>query len=138
MKPTAISIVAAMTIDTRELDTITVERSENRVVTITMNRPHRKNDIIDAKEAQDMGLVNRVLPDDQLDAFTDDWADRLAAGPPIALAMTKRLLDNSLNVTFEEALDDEGLSQTVNFSTRDTAEAMQAFVEKRAAHFEGR
>ena len=95
-------------------------------------------DIIDAEEAQDMGLVNRVLPDDQLDAFTDDRADRLASGPPIALAMTKRPLDNSLNVTFEEALDDEGLSQTVNFSTRDTAEAMQAFVEKRAAHFEGR
>ncbi len=62
-----------------------------------------------------MGLVNRVLPDAELDAFVADWAGRLAAGPPIALAMTKRLLNNSFNVTLEEALDDEGLSQTVNF-----------------------
>jgi len=43
-----------------------------------------------------------------------------------------------MNVTFEEALDDEGLSQTVNFSTKDTAEAMKAFVEKRDPNFTGR
>jgi 2-(1,2-epoxy-1,2-dihydrophenyl)acetyl-CoA isomerase len=95
-------------------------------------------DIIDAKEAEAIGLVNRIVPAGELDAFVDDWARRLAAGPPIALAMTKRLLDNSLNVTLEEALDDEGLSQTVNFSTDDTAEAMRAFVEKRAPEFRGR
>ncbi len=83
-------------------------------------------------------MVNRVLPDADLDAFVDDWATKLAAGPPIALAMTKRLLNNSFNVTLEEALDDEGLSQTVNFSTRDTAEAVRAFMEKRAPSFEGR
>jgi enoyl-CoA hydratase/carnithine racemase len=95
-------------------------------------------DIIDAKEAAEMGLVNRVVPDSELDAFVDDWATRLAAGPPIALAMTKRLLNNSLNVTLEEALDDEGLSQTVNFSTRDTLEAVTAFMQKREPTFEGR
>jgi enoyl-CoA hydratase/carnithine racemase len=95
-------------------------------------------DIIGAEEAAEMGLVNRVLPDDQLDDFVDDWARRLAAGPPIALAMTKRLLNNSLNVTLEEALDDEGLSQTVNFGTRDTVEAVSAFVDKREPRFSGR
>lgn len=95
-------------------------------------------DIIDAKEAEAIGLVNRIVPASSLDAFVDDWAARLAAGPPIALAMSKRLLNNSLNVTLEEALDDEGLSQTVNFGTADTAEAMQAFVEKRDPVFEGR
>lgn len=94
-------------------------------------------DIIGADEAHDLGLVNRVLPDGELDAFVADWASRLASGPPIALAMTKRLLDNSLNVTLEEALDDEGLSQTVNLGTRDTIEAVQAFVEKREPEFEG-
>jgi enoyl-CoA hydratase/carnithine racemase len=94
-------------------------------------------DIIDAGRAAEIGLVNRVLPDGDLDAFVDDWARRLAAGPPIALAMSKRLLNNSLNVTLEEALDDEGLSQTVNFSTRDTMEAMQAFLDKREPRFEG-
>jgi 2-(1,2-epoxy-1,2-dihydrophenyl)acetyl-CoA isomerase len=95
-------------------------------------------DIIGAAEAYEMGLVNRVVADDELDAFVDDWADRLAAGPPIALAMTKRLLDNALSVTMEEALDDEGRCQTVNFGTRDTAEAVNAFLAKRDPVFEGR
>jgi 2-(1,2-epoxy-1,2-dihydrophenyl)acetyl-CoA isomerase len=85
-----------------------------------------------------MGLVNRVLPDAELDAFVADWAGRLAAGPPIALAMTKRLLNNSFSVTLEEALDDEGLSQTVNFGTKDTGEAVRAFLEKRTPAFLGR
>ncbi|MEQ1703546.1 MAG: enoyl-CoA hydratase-related protein, partial [Ilumatobacteraceae bacterium] len=85
-----------------------------------------------------IGLVNRVLPEAELDAFVDDWATRLAGGPPIALAMTKRLLDNAMNVTMEEALDDEGMAQTVNFGTKDTPEAIMAFVEKRAPRFEGR
>jgi 2-(1,2-epoxy-1,2-dihydrophenyl)acetyl-CoA isomerase len=52
--------------------------------------------------------------------------------------MTKRLLNNSLNVTLEEALDDEGLSQSVNFATGDTAEAISAFMEKREPVFKGR
>ena len=95
-------------------------------------------EIIGANEALDMGLVNRVLPDNEVDAFVDDWARKLAAGPPIALAQTKRLLNNSLNVTLEEALDDEAAAQTINFATSDTAEAMRAFIEKREPKFTGR
>ena len=95
-------------------------------------------DIIDAAEADRIGLVNRVVDDAQLDAFVDDWAARLAAGPPLALAMTKRMLNNSAHVTLEQALDDEGASQTVNFGTKDTAEAMSAFLEKRPPKFAGR
>jgi enoyl-CoA hydratase/carnithine racemase len=95
-------------------------------------------DIIDAAEAERIGLVNRVVPDATIDDFVAAWAARLAAGPPIALAMTKRMLDDSLQVTLEEALDDEGVCQTVNLTTSDTAEAMNAFVEKREPRFEGR
>ncbi|MGZ4672540.1 MAG: enoyl-CoA hydratase/isomerase family protein [Ilumatobacteraceae bacterium] len=95
-------------------------------------------DIIDASEAERLGLVNRVVPDAEIDEFVAAWATRLAAGPPIALAMTKRMLDNSLQITLEEALDDEGVAQTVNFATADTVEAMKAFVEKREPRFEGR
>jgi 2-(1,2-epoxy-1,2-dihydrophenyl)acetyl-CoA isomerase len=95
-------------------------------------------DIISAAEAERIGLVNRVVPDAELDAFVADWAARLAGGPPIALALTKHLLDNSLNVTMEQALDDEGMAQTVNFGTSDTIEAMRAFVEKRQPNFSGR
>ncbi|HEX2783637.1 MAG TPA: enoyl-CoA hydratase [Ilumatobacteraceae bacterium] len=95
-------------------------------------------DIIDAAEAERIGLVNRVVPDAAIDDFVATWAARLAAGPPIALAMTKRMLHNSLQVTLEEALDDEGVCQSVNLTTSDTAEAMKAFVEKREPRFEGR
>ena len=94
-------------------------------------------DIISAADAREMGLVNRVLPDGELDAFVDGWARRLAAGPPIALALTKRMLNNAMNVTMEEALDDEGAAQTVNFGTKDTIEAMSAFTEKREPKFKG-
>ncbi len=94
-------------------------------------------DIISAADASEMGLVNRVLPDGELDAFVDGWARRLAAGPPIALALTKRMLNNAMNVTLEEALDDEGAAQTVNFGTKDTIEAMSAFTEKREPKFKG-
>ena len=90
-------------------------------------------DIIDAAEADRIGLVNRVVPDAELDAFVDDWAARLAAGPPIALAQAKRLLNNAVDSTLEQALDDEGAAQTVNFATADTAEAVRAFLDKRDA-----
>jgi 2-(1,2-epoxy-1,2-dihydrophenyl)acetyl-CoA isomerase len=85
-----------------------------------------------------MGLVNRVLPDDELDAFVDDWASRLAKGPPLALSMTKRLLHEGSRLTMAEALENEARCQTVNFSTEDTAEAMRAFAEKREPDFKGR
>ena len=95
-------------------------------------------DIIDAAEAERLGLVNKVVEPDELDAAVDDWARRLADGPPIALAQSKRLLDNSFAVTLEQAVDDEGRAQTVNFATADTAEAILAFLEKRPPHFQGR
>jgi len=95
-------------------------------------------DIIDATEADRIGLVNRVVPEAELDATVDSIATRLAAGPPIALAMSKRLLNNSFDVTLEQALDDEGLAQTVTFTTEDVAEAMRAFIDKRDPVFRGR
>jgi enoyl-CoA hydratase/carnithine racemase len=95
-------------------------------------------DIIDAAEAERIGLVNRVVDDAELDAFVDGWVARLLQAPPIALAMTKRMLDNSMNVTMEEAIDDESVAQTVNFGTADTTEAMMAFLQKRVPQFRGR
>lgn len=95
-------------------------------------------DIISAAEADDLGLINRVVPHEDLDAFVDDWARRLAAGPPLAYAGTKRLLNNSLQVTMSQALEDEGRAQTINLGSRDTAEAIGAFVEKREPTFQGR
>jgi 2-(1,2-epoxy-1,2-dihydrophenyl)acetyl-CoA isomerase len=95
-------------------------------------------DIIDAAEADRIGLVNRVVPDGDLDKVVDDLAARLAAGPPIALAQAKRLLNNAVGITLEQALDEEGAAQTINFATKDTAEAVAAFMEKRDPTFQGR
>ncbi len=95
-------------------------------------------DMVSAAEAAAMGLVNRVVPDDQLDAFVDDWARRLAAGPPLALSMTKRLLDMGANTSMAEALEAEGWVQSVNFGSEDTAEALTAFNAKREPEFRGR
>ena len=95
-------------------------------------------DILDAHEAKEFGLVNRVVADDQLDDFVANWARRLAAGPPIALAQTKRLLTNSFSMTMAEALDSEAAAQTINFTTKDTEEAIRSFTEKREPKFTGR
>jgi 2-(1,2-epoxy-1,2-dihydrophenyl)acetyl-CoA isomerase len=95
-------------------------------------------DIIDAQEAERIGLVNRVVAHDELDAFVADWAERLAAGPPLALAMTKRLLGDATTSSFAEALAAEGLAQTVNFASEDTVEAIRAFLGKRTPTFKGR
>ena len=95
-------------------------------------------DILSAAEAESFGLVNRVVPDDELDAFVDDWAARLTEGPTLALSMTKTMLNNSSAVSMEQALEDEARAQAANFGTRDTREALTAFVERRPPHFEGR
>jgi enoyl-CoA hydratase/carnithine racemase len=95
-------------------------------------------DIISAAEAEAFGLVNRVVAHDELDAFVDDWASRLAAGPPIALSLTKRMLNNSSHVTLAQALEDEGRSQSITLTTKDTAEAIGAFAERREPTFHGR
>jgi enoyl-CoA hydratase/carnithine racemase len=89
-------------------------------------------------EALDLGLVNRVVPVAELDAFVDDWAATLAAGPPLALSMTKTLLHASSQASMEQAVEDEARCQALNFSTEDTAEALAAFAQKRDAVYTGR
>ena len=95
-------------------------------------------DVLSAGEAEAFGLVNRVVPDEDLDGFVDGWARRLAEGPTLALSMTKSMLNNSLAVSMEQALEDEARSQAVNIGTRDTREALTAFAEKRPPVFQGR
>ncbi len=95
-------------------------------------------DMWSAEEALAIGLVNRVLPVDQIDSFVADWARRLADGPPVALSMTKSLLHASANASMEQAVEDEARCQALNFSTTDTNEALAAFTEKRTPIFVGR
>ncbi len=95
-------------------------------------------DVISAEQAAEFGIVNKVVPHEQLEDETHDWADRLSAGPPLALAMTKRMLTLNASNDFKSALEAEGVAQTVNFYTSDTKEAVAAFLDKRDPKFEGR
>jgi enoyl-CoA hydratase/carnithine racemase len=95
-------------------------------------------DMLDAREAERIGVVNRVVPHDELDAYVDDVVARIAAGPPIALGMTKRLLNQAKDVTLAEAVEAEAMAQAVNGGTQDMRNAIIAFREKRTPTFEGR
>ena len=94
-------------------------------------------DVIDAAEAERIGIVNRVVPADDLDKVATELANRLAALPPMQVSLSKRLLNQSFSVSMAEALEFEDTAQTMNFSSKDTAEAMAAFLQKREPKFAG-
>ncbi len=94
-------------------------------------------DIIPASEAAAIGLVNKVVPVDELDGAVAEWAAKLAAGPTLALSLTKSMINNSFGISLDQALEDEARSQHVTFGSKDVAEAMKAFAEKREPEFHG-
>lgn len=93
---------------------------------------------IDAEEARSLGLVTWVVAAERIEAFVADLGQRLAAGPPVALAQTKALLNEATNSTLREALASEARAQAANFATTDAQEAYTAFAEKREPRFTGR
>jgi 2-(1,2-epoxy-1,2-dihydrophenyl)acetyl-CoA isomerase len=95
-------------------------------------------DMFSAAEAERIGIVNRVVPDAELDAFVADWASRLAAGPPLALQMSKRMLNGALATSLSETLHQEAMAQAVNVSSKDGRESIKAFLEKRTPTYRGR
>ena len=94
-------------------------------------------DMIGADEAHALGLVTWVKPADEIDTFVDGLADRLAAGPPFALAQSKALLNDGASSTLREALANEARAQPGNFATADSGEAYAAFAAKRDPEFNG-
>lgn len=96
------------------------------------------NPVLSANDALDMGVLTQVVPADELESATIDYANQIANGAPLALGQTKRLLWNGMGSTVENVLDDE--SRTVAFlsGTDDSFEAMHAIVEKRSAKFSGK
>ncbi|OBB93095.1 enoyl-CoA hydratase/isomerase family protein [Mycobacterium sp. 852002-40037_SCH5390672] len=95
-------------------------------------------DTIDAEEACALNLVTWVVSAAEIDVFVQDLANRLAAGPPIALAHTKALLNEGADHTLRDALASEARAQGVNFATADTAAAYAAFAQRREPSFTGR
>jgi len=95
-------------------------------------------EMMDADRVAELGLANAVVPADRLDDVVAQVAGRIAQGPPMALSMTKRMLDNAATSSLVQALEAEAVAQNVNLGTKDLVEALKAFAEKRPPVFEGR
>lgn len=94
-------------------------------------------DLIQAQRALAMGLVNRVLPAEELMIEAGDLARRLAAGPTFAHAMTKKMLEDEAPLSLEAAIEAEAQAQAICMQHPDFREAHDAWKEKRAPRFEG-
>lgn len=94
--------------------------------------------IIDAQEAERIGIVNKVVSPENLEAETRELAGRIVQGPPLALAMTKLALVRGLAVDFASDLDFELYVQTLCIQSEDHKEGIKAFIEKREPRFKGK
>lgn len=94
--------------------------------------------MVSGQEAFDLGLVNAVVPVADLEAAVQDVVDVIAGGPPVALSLTKRELDNASSSSLAHALEAEAAAQSVNVQTDDMREALMAYIERRPANFTGR
>lgn len=94
-------------------------------------------DIINAQEALACGLVSKVVPDAELLDAARAMADKIAANPPFAVRMTKRLLWESRRSDLATVLEMSAAMQAVAHATADHEEAVDAFLEKRAPVFKG-
>ena len=93
---------------------------------------------VDADECMRIGLAAAVLEDDGFATAAASYAERYAAGPPVAFALSKRLLASSANATLEDHLERELSAIKTCFASEDVGEALRAFAAKRAPVFRGR
>jgi 2-(1,2-epoxy-1,2-dihydrophenyl)acetyl-CoA isomerase len=94
-------------------------------------------DSVPAAEAERLGLVNRVVPGAELMALAGEWAARLAKGPTKAIALAKRLANQSLETDRSQAFWDEAAGQEMIVGTEDCKEGLTAFAERRSPEFKG-
>jgi len=96
------------------------------------------SDKISATEAQEIGLVNRVFAEDQLEKETMAIAHRIATGPTVAYRYMKENISRAVSGEMGECMDLEATHHVHTSLTRDHKAAVQAFVEKKPPTFEGR
>jgi len=94
-------------------------------------------DLIDASEALRIGLVNRVVPEGELEKATFELAERLASGAPLAYRAAKAAVNEGAGLPLESVLDLEAHNQKVVGRSRDIREGIRAFLEKRKPEFRG-
>jgi enoyl-CoA hydratase/carnithine racemase len=96
------------------------------------------SEVYPAKQALELGLVTEVVPDAELMPRARQWAERLAACPPIAIRITKRMMYKQLTMGLDNALEDAALGTLVTNYTEDVKEGIAAFHEKRPPNFKGK
>lgn len=94
-------------------------------------------EVIGAQQAADWGLVSRVVPADKLLEVANELAARIAANPPHAVRLTKRLLREAMHTRLDTLLEMAASFQALSHQTDDHREAVAAFLEKRAPSFKG-
>ncbi|WP_239149688.1 enoyl-CoA hydratase/isomerase family protein [Streptomyces sp. SID12501] len=94
-------------------------------------------DALTAPDAERLGLVNRVVPAEDLHKTAREWAERLATGPTRALALTKQLVNASLDSDRATAFAAEAAAQEINMTTADAREGVASFVERRSPRYSG-
>jgi enoyl-CoA hydratase len=93
---------------------------------------------LDAAAAARHGIVNAVVPDEQVEATAREWARKLASSPPLALGAAKMLVRTAGNADLRTGLDAERHAVAFLYGSEDGREGVAAFLEKRAAKFHGR
>ena len=94
-------------------------------------------DRIDAKQALDYGLVNRVAPPNELDDLAREWANKIANNAPLAITETKRLFRHGMLQDFEAHSHHVLMSLTNLTRSNDFSEAVASFAERRPPEFKG-
>ena len=94
-------------------------------------------DKVTANDALGLGLVNRVVPAGELEAEARRWAERLANGPTVAIGLSKRLVNRSLDADRATAFHEEAMAQEIAMQSADAQEGVQAFVERRDPTYHG-
>ena len=95
------------------------------------------NRVLSAREALEWGLVNEVVPDDEVDAAAADLAARFAAGPARSLGVAKRLIYEGFESELEVAGEREAHAITATMATPDGIEGISAFAARREPHYRG-
>jgi 2-(1,2-epoxy-1,2-dihydrophenyl)acetyl-CoA isomerase len=94
-------------------------------------------DDLSAADAERLGIVNKVVPANELQATAKEWAERLASGPTKAIGWSKKLLHDASELSRRDLLEEEAMLVEINTMTEDSREGVAAFRERRNPEWKG-